>query len=520
MAEIIAAQSEDLFDRATGRWVGKRDLQGREQIAAPATGDIRARRVKYREDTARAAVNQMRLWSSGMTVQPFEPVRLSTGVVLIATQAAVGTTGASEPTVTAGAAPAAITDNTVTWWPKQELSRPAPAGFPAVTVVESSGASTRTLYNIFNNPTLFEQASAPNVHTSGGSGNTTQSMGWTVNDGGTSNTGPGAGRVSKFRTVAFMIPDEVFDIGYLSASTTYENERLLIEITDPVLGTYMVTEAPILPGGNGTSRKQTVTIPGGRRDRIIRLRCFGGFILQYIGVAADTNLRRPPVRGLTAMMNWDSYLDTELPAVKEANFDLGPNLARRLGFPNCIANGSGGTSYGFDDNSGSGRKSLKTVMQTNNFGIFAPDVRIYGLGFNAAVNGVAPAVEAADAQFCWSTADAFAPSAPDLIIGPHYARPGFTTQVAAMRDALKTQFLAWGKRNSAFIDPLDGSITLGDGTVVRAGDTAWLNTTNASWAIPPSGGGFDGAHLSIAGKAFYEDCLVSACDAALNALGY
>ena len=480
-----------------------------------STEGVATARAANKLDRQKAALTQATVWASGATVQPYDIRRLSTGVMLVAVQAAAGTTGASEPTVTAGTAPAAITDNTVTWWPFQAVSRPAPAGVPVVTVTDNAGASARTLTNIYLNPAKFEQASAPNIYLQSGSGTTTQSRAWSVNDGGTANFGPGAGRVCKYRTISFLTNEDVIDVGYFTGIATFENTRLVLEVDG-----YPATEAPVIPGAVGSSRHFKFTIPGGRRERLIRIRCHGGFSLQYIGTAADTTIRKPPVRALTLVACTDSYGDTEMPSVNEANFDLAPSMSRRLGFPNCVFVGSGGTSYSSDDGSGSGRKALKTIMQTNDFSQFQADAWVYMHGYNAAVNGTSTATESDAALFCWTTAQALTPTAPQIIVGPHYQRPTYEAAVLAMSAALKANFLAWGNPNSAYIDPQDGSITLGDGTIVRAGDSAWVNTTNASWAIPPSGGVFDGVHLSIAGKAYYEDCIASAAEEALTALGY
>ncbi len=508
-----------LFDTA-GRMVGIRTPNGSEQFfglssRSGAAPDVARRKLRdaHKLDAAKAATTKATEWASDTTVQPFDIRRLSTGELLVAVQTAAGVIGASGPTVTAGAAPAAITDNTVTWWPLQSVSRPAPSGGPSVTVTDNAGSSARTLTNIYLNPGKFEQASAPNVHLQAGSGAGTQSRAWSVNDGGSTSYGPGAGRVCNYRTVAFLTNEDVIDVGYFTGIATYENNRLILEVDG-----YPVTEAPLIPGAIGSSRHFKFTISGGRRERLIRIRCHGSFSLQYIGTASDTTIRKPPVRALTLVACTDSFGNTEMPSVKEANFDLVPSLSRRLGFPNCVFVGSGGTSYSGDDGSGSGRKALRTVMQTNDFSQFGADAWLFMHSYNAAMNGTPTETEADAALFCWQNANAVSPSAPQIIVGPHYQRPTFEAAVLAMSAALKAKFLSWGNPNSAYIDPQDGSVTLGDGTIVRAGDAAWINTTNASWVLPPNGGVFDGAHLSIAGKAYYEDCLASAAETALAAL--
>lgn len=475
----------------------------------------KAQRLAHKADAAKAATSQARVWASGMTVQPWEMVRLSTGQMLIMTAPtnASATTGATEPTVTAGASPAAITDSGVTWWPLQELSRPAPAGVPVPVVTDNAGASARTQYGINANPGLFEQASAPNVFVIAGSGNTARTIGWTVNDGSSTDFGAGAGRIAPYRTVAFVVPDDVIDIGYFATTSTYINERPIIEVDG-----YPAMEVPLIPAAFGGSRHLKLTIPGGRRERLIRIRCSGAFNLQYIATASDNAPVRPSVRALTAVVPSDSFGNTEMPNAAEDHLNLSVRVTRRLGFPNCVMAVAGGTAYSFDD-AGSGRQSLKKIMAANDFSAFGADLFMPMHSYNAAVSGVTPSVECDAALTCWQGMRQAGPYAPVVPISLHYLRPGFVTQCTAMRDALKAQFLAWADPNSAFVDPTDGSIILGDGTIVRAADSAWINATNASWVLPPSGGVFDGAHLSIAGRAFYEDKLVAAVELALAALG-
>lgn len=471
-----------------------------------------ARRLLHKLEAAKLASNRARLWGSAITVQPFEVVRLSTGALLIATQAAAATTSGTEPTVTAGSAPAAITDNGVTWWPLQELSRAAPADAPSVTVTDNAGGSTQTLYNIANSPSLFEQGSSPNLYIVAGSGGTARNIAWVVDEGTATDYGAGAGKLTAYRTVSFITTEDVIDVGYFSTVSTFANQRLIVEVDG-----YPATETPLIPSAFGASRHFKFTIAGGRRERHIRIRCHGGFNLSYIGIASDTTLRRPPVRSLVNVMLTDSFGNTEMPSVNDVHFDLAPRISRRIGYPSCAAATLGGTSYSV---ASAGRRSVQALMSTNDFSIFGADAFTFMHGYNAAINGVPPAVECAAARECWAKARAVAPNAPILVVGPHYRRPGSTTQVDAMTAALKAHLIAMNDPNTAYIDPTDGSITLGSGAVVSPADTGWINPTNAAWALPAAGGVFDGAHLSIAGRALYEDAAVNALDAALVALGF
>ncbi len=551
-----------------------------------------SRRAQHKADAAKAATTQARAWASGITVQPWEMLRLgdgagasatasltsnavssiavtaggsgytkvpavtlsggggtgatatavltngvvssinvtnggsgystaptvsiagSNGAIVIAAQGTAGVTGATEPVIAAGASPAAITDNTVNWWPLQEQTRTAPIGVPVPVITDNAGASARTQYGINANPGLFEQASAPNVFVIAGSGQTARTIAWTINDGSSTDFGAGAGRITPYRTIAFVVPDDVIDIGYFATVGTYINNRPIIEVDG-----YPAMEVPLVPAAFGGSRHLKLTIPGGRRDRLIRIRCSGSFNLQYFGLASDVAPVRPPVRGLTAVIPSDSFGNTEMPNASEDHLNLSSRVARRLGFPNCVMAVAGGTSYSFDD-AGSGRQSLKKIMASHDFSAFGADMFMPMHGYNAGGSGVLPSVECADALSCWLGFRAAGPTSPVLVVNVHYLKPGVVAAMTTMRDALKAQFLAWADPNSAIIDPTDGSITLGDGTVVRAADSAWINATNAAWVLPPSGGVFDGAHLSIAGRAFYEDKLVAAADLALNALGF
>lgn len=512
-----------LFDTA-GRQVGVRLPSGEDQMftlasRSGAAADLNRaqRRATHKREAASPALNQAPAWAAGTAVVLGQVYRLSTKQLLVCTTA--GTTHATtEPTITAGSAPAEITDNTAKWWPLQENTRTPIADAPTVTITDNAGGSVRNAFNIYNNPSLFESASAPNLHTPGGAGSFTRSTAWTVTDGTAADGGAGAGKLCKFRTTAFVTADDVIEIGYFaSISADFKFERVQFDIVD-LTGGYPVTEYSVSPGAQGSSRFWKLTIAGGRRKRLIRIRNYGGSVLTYVAVAADLTVEKPPVRSLTSMVFIDSFGDTEQPTVDDANFSLVPRLSRRLGYPNCQFIGLGGASYTYND-PGSGRKSVQWLLQNNDLSAFSPDLVINAHGYNAGNNGVSASTEATGAEFCWRAQRGLAPTVPVIVVGPHYLKPETSAGLTAVRDALKAKFLAWADPNSAFVDPFDGSVTLGDGTVVQASGPAWINATNSTWIIPSLGGGFDGYHLTIAGRAFYEDCLFAAIDLALNALG-
>lgn len=463
-----------------------------------------ARRAFWRDMAKVAASNQATAWATGQTELATDVVRLSTGELLLCTTA--GTShGATEPTITAGNDPAAITDNTATWWALSEFTRTAPAGYPAVTVAESSGATALgTVANFSGSSTSFEQPSAPNLQTVAGSGNTLRNIAWSFLDGSSTDNGYGAnGRSGKYRTIEFETQADVIDIGYFATTAGFPNERMRIWV-DGV----SVSEGPLVPGGSGASRKFKLTIAGGRRVRNIRIAVFGTMNLQYAAVATNCTIQKPTQRAPMLLWFSDSFGDTESPNVGIAHYDMAVLASQRLGFPHCVMAGVGGTSYSLDS---SNRKALQTlVTTTNDFSTFDADAVLIAHGYNAPLNSVTDAVELAAATVAWDQIRSDQPLAPMIVVGPWYAHPSFSAAVTSLDSSMKTQFLAREDKNSAYISPIDGSITMGDGTVIRAAGTAWLTTAIDDWAI-----GVDTYHPSPAGRAYLTDCLVSAAESAL-----
>lgn len=473
---------------------------------------IASRRAAARAASSRAALNQAPAWSAGATIMPTDVRRLSGGQEVIAQTG--GTTGGTEPVFSATAA---ITDNTVTWWALNETTSAAPAGAPAVVVTDNAGISALTVqYNLFNDQGRFDQPSAPNVFIVSGSGATARTQAWTMRDSTTTNNGFGAnGQSGKYRTIEFETDADTIEIGYMHSVTNYIHERLRVWVND-----YPATEAPLVPTGGsaGTNRFWRLAITGPARKRRIRMACHGSMLLSYVAVGTGKIIEKPQVRAPLCAWFSDSFFDTESPSYDIAHYDMGVLVSQKLGFPHCASFGVGGTSYTVNNGA---RLNCVSVLGLTDVGQFAPDVIVFAHGGNAANTGVVPATEAAGGLTAWTTARTACSASPVLVFGSWYRHPSYLANQDATNAALKDAFLQWGDANSAFIDPHDGSITLGNGTIVRAAGAGWFNSSNASWAIPVAGGGFDGSHPSPTGVNYVGvPEMVSAGDAALTALGY
>jgi len=480
--------------------VGGLELQTRRRVAQAA-----ARLAAPNQAAARA--NNEQVYATDVRALP-------TGELIVA--AGDGLLGAAAPTITAGATPAAITDGAVQVWPLQARTRAPLPGIPPVTIADNAGASALTQVNMIENPEKFEQLSAPNLYRVTSSGNASRHGAWLMSDGSTGTSFGGTnGRMGKYRTSVFVTESDVVHIGYFATiSAGMPGERLRVWVDD-----VPVSEAPLVPGAFGSTRHFSFTVAGGRRRRVWRVAAAGLFNLSNVAVPADCSVSRPTVKSLSLLELGDSILDTEMPSLNTVHYELGNLLGLELGFAHVAVGGVGGVSYALDSATG-GRKAMRTLMASNDFTGVQADAAVLALGYNAGGGGVTPAAEAAAALEVWAAVRGILsnPTAPIAVIGPWYASAAQTAAMTAVRDALKAAFLSWDDLNSAFIDPLDGSITLGDGTVVRSATQAWLPANVAAWALPAAGGVFDGAHPSIAGKFLLKDLSVDAVDAAFTAL--
>lgn len=475
-----------------------------------ARAQLRLRRQDAKSAALRAPANQASAWAPATAYDASDVVRLSGGQLIIASTG--GTSGASEPSFSSTAA---IADNTVTWQTLNESTQVADAATPAVVVADVPGVSSLPVQrNFLLDAASFSQPTAPNVEGVAGSGANTRTRAWAIADGSANDNGFGAnGRTGRYRTIEFETQGDLIEIGYFATTAGFPHERMRIWVND-----HPVSEAPLVPGAAGGSRFFRLSVTTPERTRRVRIAAFGTMLLSYVAVDAGNTITPPAQRSLLMAFASDSFYDTESPSLLSAHHDLGVKVAQKTGFPHCASWSLGGTSYSLDS---SGRKALQTLLTFNSLSSFLPDAVVIGHGSNAANYGVMPASESAAAQASWRAVRAQTQGAPIIVIGTWYQHPNFVAQQTAMQAALKAEFLAWRDTNSVFIDPHDGSITLGNGTVVRSSGAAWLNPSNVSWAFPPTGGPHDGFHPSPPGvHHVLVPALVDTIDAALIALGY
>jgi hypothetical protein len=272
-----------------------------------------------------------------------------------------------------------------------------------------------------------------------------------------------------------------------------------------------LSESPIVPGTvTGQNAYVGASITGPARKRTIRVACFGPMLLSYVAVDAGFTIDATKKRGLTMLWGSDSYGDTESPDLAAPNYDLAVKVSQALGFPHVIHAGVGGTSYSVNNGT---RRSYRNILATNDLGALSPDSILLAYGGNAANGGVSASVEASTASECWALTRSACPLPTIIVCGTWYRHPSFLAQHDALQEALKAEFLKWADPNSAFIDPHDGSVTMGDGSVVLQPTSAWFNSSNVSWAMP------DPAHPSNPGKAYVlAPRLTEACEAVFSAV--
>lgn len=491
----------DPYVRPTGKF-----YTGNGKRAKPSNGIPLNQRRKEQQALMLAAATTVAPTRANTTAYvATDTFALPTGEIVRVTGG--GTTGGTAPTITPGAAPAAITDGTATLWATGDMSKPVPAGVPVVTVADVAGNSALTLYSTWSDAALFDQPSTPsaNIQIVGGdTGKTTRNIGWSYLDGSTNNNGfEVVGQTGPLRTIDTRTNADVIEIGYFSGTADSPNLRFRVWVDG-----YGVTEVPIVPGAVGSSRFIRLTIPGGRRWRRVRMMASGTFNYRYVGIPAGCTLEKPQFRLPFMGVFGDSWVNTESPSVNMSIEDMAVRTANRLGFPHVLPVAQGGTSWTIGSN---GRASFVDLIRINDFSTFGFDAVTLCYGYNAAESGVAPATEAAGLQIGmskvrgWNEED---PTVPIFVVNDWYAKAAFATQHAAMSAALKAAFLEVADPYSFMISPQDGSIICGDGTVIAEVTTPWISSTSASWIM-----GVDTAHPSPAGVYYTSDRLISAHEA-------
>lgn len=491
----------DAYVRPTGKF-----FTGNGKRAKPSNGiPLNQRRKEQQALMLAAATTTATVRADTTAYVATDTFALPTGEIVRVT--GPGTTSGTAPTITPGVAPAAIVDGTATLWATGDMSKPAPAGVPVVTLTDVAGGSALTLFNTWSDAALFDQPATPvaNLQIVGGdTGKTTRNVGWSYLDGTSNNNGfDVGGQTGPLRTLDFRTNGDLLEIGYFSGTANSPNLRFCVWVEG-----YGVTEVPIVPAAVGSSRFIRLSIPGGRRWRRVRMMGAGGFNFRYVGVPANCTLEKPQFR--LPFMGWfgDSWVNTESPSINMGIEDMAVRTALRLGFPHIMPAGLGGTSWTLDS---AGRKSFVDLIQLNDFSTFNFDAVTLSYGYNAAENGVAPATEAAGLQLGMSKVrgwNANDPTVPIFVINDWYAKASFATQHAAMSAALKAAFLEVGDPYSFMITPQDGTVVCGDGTVIVAATTPWISTAAAAWAI-----GVDASHPSPAGVYYVSDRCIHSMEA-------
>lgn len=472
---------------------------------------MRERRLAAQAGARTPAAQQAVLRVNSSTVVQSDVTRFSTGDLFIASTG--GVLAGAEPSLAAvGTAQTAITDGAAVWQPLGERTMAPQSDSLSVTVTDNAGASPLTQYNAYLNPELFEMGSTNKFQYVSQAGTLSRWQAYLINEGGTGDNGLGPnGLLGRYCTRVFVTNSDVIDIGYFAGVAGFLEERWKIWVDDKP-----VSEGHVVPTLNGSARYLRIVIAGGRRKRRIRIAQPGRFIQSYIAVPSDCTLERPTDPGWVSLELIDSFGFTELAGTNSSHHDFAVVAGLRLGFEHIGHIGVGGISYGWGNGS---KRSLRATIAAGELATVRPNCVRYGLGYNAAGNGVSPGKEADDAEYCWKYMEDRMEGGIHIIRGVWYARPSFETQQAAQSAALRSRFEQWANPRSAFIDPLDGSITLGDGTVLRASGQPWLPAASASWMIPPSGGAFDGAHIAAAAAPNFIDLDVESTELVLQALG-
>jgi hypothetical protein len=426
----------------------------------------------------------------------------------------------TEPTFSSTAA---MSDNVAVWWSLGRLSVTAPTGVP-VPVVSEETVAVGTIYNPANAPARF---STPNSFTAANNGvpDTQNNQGWLFNDGSAASNGfvaaDGAtavpGRQGWMRTIEFITDSDVVDIGTFSIGGAAPQDRLRVFVDD-----YQVRESAIVPQA-GVTRYQRISYATttGRIERVWRIEAPGVMFLKGISVTTGASFRPAPKLGLTGLWLSDSFHQTTSPtAAQTADEWLSFQSLRRAGCRYVLNAGIGGSGYVVPGPSG--RYNVLQLLQNNSFASFAPDVVVFGHGYNdgATGSGVTTAQAVVNALAAWALARQQAPNAVIQVFGPWSANKSGLASMIAMDAALEAAFLQWADPRSGWESCITGNvITRG---VKTLGVEAWTTGSGSVGATTGVGNsdiytGADASHPSPSGRAnIYVPRVVNALRRSIN----
>lgn len=471
------------------------------QILLAGAGISQAMLTQGRTNNQRPPLIQAALWATTQTFVAGDQRRLSTGQLIICTTGGAGSL-TTEPTYSSIAA---MTDNVAVWWPMGRMSVAPPVGV-SVPVVSEQTTAIGTIYNLTNDPARFSFVNSFTAATSG-SGSTQNSQGWLFQDGSAAANGFVAadgstsvpGRQGHMRTIEFVSDSDVVDVGTFSIGGAAPLDRVRVFVDD-----YLVNESAIVPA-TGVTRYQRISYAttDGRRERVWRIEAPGSMLLKGVSVTAGSSIRPAPKLGLTGLWLSDSFHQTTIPTAAQTADDFLAQRAMRLAGCRYVLNaGIGGTGYVVT----AGKYNVMQLLQNNSFAVFAPDIVVFGYGYNdgASGSGVTPAQAVVNALAAWVLARQQAPNALIHVLGPWSANKSATASMIAMDAALEAAFLAWADARSSWESPITGSSILRG--IKTAGVEAWTTGSGSVGATTGTGNsdiytGSDASHPSPSGRA-------------------
>jgi hypothetical protein len=244
-------------------------------------------------------------------------------------------------------------------------------------------------------------------------------------------------------------------------------------------------------------------------------------ILKGISVTTGASFRPAPKLGLTGLWLSDSFHQTTSPtAAQTADEFLCYQAMRRAGCRYVLNAGIGGSGYVVPGPSS--RYNVLQLLQNNNFAPFAPDVIVFGHGYNDGVtgSGVTTAQGVANALAAWALARQQAPNAVIHVFGPWSANKAGSASMIAMDAALETAFMQWADPRSGWESPITGDVIVRG--VRTIGVESWTTGAGNVGATTGTGNsdiytGSDASHPSPSGRAnVYVPRVVAALRRSLN----